>query len=388
MHRTAPLAPLLLLLACGDGQPLEAYNLVDESEVEPGDVDPRDPNTTVSNRFLFDLDRNLTMNAVDYDAANDELVINNLPFDGPAGRYDRIGGLPTDGTTDIAGLYASRETPTTGQVQSYAVFLRSDELEATAANGAEWIGFGYGGANLNRERFGLPDGGEYVYVGVYSGMRSFDDRGGLELVTGETRLLLDILDLDPSGTIQGSILANIEGRSTSPVSGTGPAYALPDVVMSRIDFTTETGAFEGGAVSTFNAEGDEIGSGEYEGLIAGTNGDEIGAFLSMEGVAREQRISYEVVEYTYTETVTTDVAGLPLIQTITRTGSASALDQVGTEALQARADRRETIGQLTVDTSGFPEGYEITSSGFETATFSTDYDARELGVTITGQVRP
>ena len=72
-------------------------------------LDENDPNTDVNNQFLYDPDRGLTMNAVQYDAANDELVINNLPFDGPDGRYDNIAGTTsTDANGITSGVYESR----------------------------------------------------------------------------------------------------------------------------------------------------------------------------------------------------------------------------------------------------------------------------------------
>ena len=379
MIRTfSPMLAVLLVTACGPGNPL--FN---EADVDPSLVDPTNPNTSISNRFLFDLNRNLTMNAVEYDAENDELVINNIPFDGPDGRYDRVGTLSNGG-----GYYASRETPTTGQIQSYAVFLRSDMLEATAANGAEWSGFGYGGANINREDFNLPDSGEYVYVGVYSGVRTFDDRGGLELVAGDVEVLLDIDDLDPSGDIQGSIVGTVFNRQVTPLVGGGSSYGLPAVSMTRVSFNTAEGFFEDGESRTFGRDGDQIGSGTYEGLIAGENGEEIGGYVILEGVAREVTISYEVLTYSYTETIETNVGGLIVTQDIERTETVSALAGISGQDLQDLVDTRRNIGTYTVDRRELPEDYVVEESVFETRDFTTSYDARELGIFLTEQVVP
>ena len=379
MIRTfSPMLALLLVTACGPGNPL--FN---EADVDPSLVDPTNPNTSISNRFLFDLNRNLTMNAVEYDAENDELVINNIPFDGPDGRYDRVGTLSNGG-----GYYASRETPTTGQIQSYAVFLRSDMLEATAANGAEWSGFGYGGANINREDFNLPDSGEYVYVGVYSGVRTFDDRGGLELVAGDVEVLLDIDDLDPSGDIQGSIVGTVYNRQVTPLAGGGSNYGLPAIQLTRVSFDTAQGYFVDGESRTFNRDGDQIGSGTYEGLIAGDDGEEIGGYVVLEGVAREVTIEYEVLTYSYTERVEIDVGGIPVFQDLTRTETANALSGVTNEQLQDMVDGRNNIPRFEVDRSDLPEGYEVEESVIETRDLRTSYNARELGVFLTEQLTP
>ena len=98
----------------------------DETPVDPNDtdetpstVDPDDP-TTVDSLFAFDLSRSLTMNDVVYDAANDELVINNLPFDGPDGRYDYYRGQGN------AGIYESRQTAVKEMAALPGSFLKKD----------------------------------------------------------------------------------------------------------------------------------------------------------------------------------------------------------------------------------------------------------------------
>jgi hypothetical protein len=369
---TLAVSALALLSACGDGQPF--FNVENPNGGDGEPIDPTDPNVRVDNRFAFDLTRSLTMNSVEYDRANDELIINNLPFDGPTQRYDRVGRVPTG----VPGqrYYESRQTSTTGLIQHYAVFLRSDALEATAANGAEWRDFGYGGANINRDSFNLPDSGEYVYVGVYSGVRTLSERSGLELVAGDIEILLDIDDLDPSGDIQGSIIGTVTGRTTTPVLGSGDQYALPDVVMSRVSFNTEEGFFEEGAASTFDRNGDVRDSGTYEGLIAGENGEEIGGYVILEGNARPQTIEFEVIEWERT------VGGTTI------RGTTSALESVETEDIQAIVDRRVTVDRLIADRTLVPDDATILGTIIDTVDFETSYEARELGIFITDQVIP
>lgn len=370
-HLTA-LSALALLTACGDGQPFFSAENPETGVEEP--VDPTDPNTDVTNRFAFDLDRALTMNSVTYDAENDELLINNIPFDGPSQRYERIDVVPTG--TDAQSYYRSLQTQTTGLIQSYAVFLRTDALEATAANGATWNEFGYGGANINRESFNLPESNEYVYVGVYSGVRTFSDRGGLELVAGDVEVLLDIDDLDPSGGIQGSILGTVSDRTATPVVFGSDTYALPDVVMARVSFDTEQGFFEDATATTYDREGDVRDSGTYEGLIAGTSGEEIGGYVILEGNARPQAIEYEVINWER------EVNG------VTVEGSTSALESVDTEDIQNIVDSRTTVDRLIADRDLVPEDATIVGTDIEIVDFETTYEARELGIFITEQVIP
>jgi hypothetical protein len=89
-----------VLAGCG-GNPF-----IDESVVEPGD-----PNISADNRFLWDPKNKLTMNNVEYDSENDQLIINNLPFDGPDGRYDNTLTLVDEDATDSVNaprVYESR----------------------------------------------------------------------------------------------------------------------------------------------------------------------------------------------------------------------------------------------------------------------------------------
>ena len=101
---------LAILAACDSEQPLNFGEV--ESPVEPDtteQLDPLDPNTDVNDVFDYDFERGLTLNAVSYDADNDVVVINNLPFDGPSGGYDFVRDLGNG-----LSLYRSRTTATTG----------------------------------------------------------------------------------------------------------------------------------------------------------------------------------------------------------------------------------------------------------------------------------
>ncbi len=236
------------------------FMVTNDGETE--EVDTQDPNTR-NNRFLFNPDRGLTMNAVTYDEANDELVINNLPFDGPDGRYVRNSDMGGTGGR-MRGSYRSVQTPTTGQVQHYAVFIHSDHLEATAALGDKhYDGRRFGGANLKRESFSLPnDGGEYVYVGDYAGVRGTAGADTVELVSGDARFLLDELDWDPDGTVKGAFSGIITNRTRVGQPD------LPDIALESVQFDSDTLSFSGGATG-----------GTYSGMIAGDDGSEIGVML-------------------------------------------------------------------------------------------------------------
>lgn len=124
--------PVFLLAACGGGS--NPFDQDEDVTVQSGGdtetLETADP-TTVNSLFAFAPEEELTLNDVEYDPENDELVVNNLPFDGPEGRYDLIG---QNGDTRI---FQSRRTPTTGQIDHYAVFIAGDDVRAAAALG-DW----------------------------------------------------------------------------------------------------------------------------------------------------------------------------------------------------------------------------------------------------------
>ena len=271
----ATISAIATVSACSSPQPFDwaTENGTDET-LET--IDPTDPNVTVDSKFAYDRARGLTMYSVEYDSENDELIINNLPFDGPSGRYDRFGNV------GAAGAYESRQTQYTGRVKHYAVFLRSEHIEAAAAAGADWVEFGYGGANITRDSFSAPIDGEYVYFGDYAGVRTFSDRSGLELVSGDVSILLDVNDFDPVDGIQGAIVGTIYNRSISGLVGSANA-SLQNVGLVLVEFTTDDGTFNGGGSVTSLANGTDGGSGSFDGFLAGPNSTDIGANIVMEG---------------------------------------------------------------------------------------------------------
>jgi len=382
----AALSITAVLAGCDGKNPFQTVTGPDGSveELEEGD-----PNVDVNNRYAWDPAQNLTMNSVDYDETNNELVINNLPFDGPDGRYDQINTLPTGD-----GLYASRQTTTTGQVQHFAVFINSDFMEATSASGRDWIDFGNAGANINRDSFALPGGpGEYIYRGNYAATRTFSERSGIEIVSGDVQLLLDILDFDPFGELQGDITGSVFNRDRF---GIGPQLGeLPPIVLAEISFNTETGVWEGGSATTFDFEGDPRSTGIHEGMIAGPDGEEMGGYVIITGTADIQRVTYQVVTYEESTFIPTlnpltgepflDLAGDPIGTTVTTTTTVSGFDDVDLDALQTSINNGNNLPDY-IPVTGVPAGADIIEDRDLFQDFSTEYDAREIGVFIGDQV--
>ncbi|MEM1372964.1 MAG: hypothetical protein AAGF78_01140 [Pseudomonadota bacterium] len=352
----ALLAATALIGCGGDGSPF----LVDETQT----LDQEDPNTN-NQRFLFDPDNKLTMNSVEYDETTDQLIINNLPFDGPDGEYD------FQRTQGGAGVYASQMTPTTGQIQHYAVYLSTDNIEATAAGGRDWIDFGFTGAHLSRETYALPGGvGEYIYLGDYAGIRTFDDRGGLQITSGNAELLLDILDFDNNGVVEGAIVGTVGPRTRTDSDGT-PLATLPSISLATVSFDPATGIFVEGGVTTPTPDGEVRDAGTYEGVIAGSGGEDIGVMLVMTGSAEVQEIVFQVIEW---EDPATGERGV-----------VSGLNNDNRETIQFFVDSGQQVNFLTADTSEIPMGATTTVT-IDTEILTSDFNAQELGVVIASQV--
>lgn len=375
--------PVFFLAACGGGS--NPFDQDEDVTVQSGGdtetLETADP-TTVNSLFAFAAEEGLTLNDVEYDPENDELVVNNLPFDGPEGRYDLV---RQNGDTRI---FQSRRTPTTGQIDHYAVFIPGDEVRAAAALG-DWGDFGYGGANVKRDSYELPSGvGEYVYLGTYAGLRNKDDRAGIELVQGNARLLLDVLDLDPDGNIQGSIIGQVTGRTRTATGGAARAD-LPPLVLKRVSFDNQTGTFTGGtAVTRSPRDGSDFDTGEYQGFIGGPNGNEMAASVVIEGPGELQEVFYEEIEWTNTEEVEIEIGdtGLTVTEERTTSGTISGLNADNREAIQAQVDQGIQLGVLGADRSELPDTAVIESSETKSTFITGDGQAREIGVIATDVV--
>lgn len=211
------------------------------------------------------------MNNLVYDADNDELIINNLPFDGVDGRYVNVG------TTALANfqVYASQSSGETGQLQYYAVYGEGDYGHAGAAGTDAYRQYGHGGAVIarNSANVDLPVGrGELQYTGSYAGLRVTDDEVGvgssITLSDGDVTINVDLLDFDVTGAVSGLI----DNRSQYTTDGTFIG-SLEAIVLNETATISSDGIIEGTA-NTY-AGVDTLQSGEYKAVFAGPNGEEI-----------------------------------------------------------------------------------------------------------------
>lgn len=368
------------LLAACDGKNPFMIEVTDPTTGEVELVDANDPNTDVNSQFAYDPTRNLTMNSVQYDEGNDQLIINNLPFDGPEGIYDDVAGARTvNGRGQVTDVFQNREEVINGEMQYYAVFVQSDYLDGTSAAGRNWGNFGFAGANLNRTEYQTPTvpEGTYEFLGVYAATRTYNERGGVELIRGDVRLLLDVGDLDPLEGQQGTVVGNITNRTRDTIGDT-MVGDLPDVSLISVTFDTETGLWEDGEAVTYY-DGTERDRGTHDGLIAGPDADEMGGYVIFEGVADIQTVTYQIVEWELVETTETPFGTI----TTTSNGAITGLQLVEQEAIQALVNAGVDVGFLGVGANDIPDGATITATSTDTVDIRTEFDAREIGVFVT-----
>jgi len=390
-----------ILAACDGTNPFMEEIEVTSDTGETELIDANDPNTDVSNMFAYDPAQSLTMNSVEFDdndtvdISDDTLIINNIPFDGPDGRYDYVETL-----TDGGQVYESRQTLTTGQIKHYAVYIQSEYMEATSASGRDWIQYGNAGANINRDSFALPGTtGEYRYIGTYAATRTFSERGGIEIVSGQVELILDELDFDPLGELQGDITGFIYNRERAGGAGAANLGDLPTIVLAEVSFNTETGVFVDGSAGTYRDDGTQRSTGFFEGMLGGPEGQEIGGYNVITGVADIQEVRYEIVEYSITEVtpvidpltglqLTDPTTGDPLVTETVTLGVASGEASIDLEVAQALIDARRNVVEAyagagaTFIPATLPDDAVAIATTYGTFDIETTYDAREIGAFI------
>ena len=190
------------------------------------------------------------------------------------------------------------------------------------------------------------------------------------------------------------MLATVFARTSRDESG-GFLNNLPNIALKRVNFDSTNGTFSNGEAETFDYDGRSRDTGNYQGMIAGSSGTEVGGTLTIEGVANIQNVVFETVTYEVSETVTETfitidpLTGLPIStdvdRIITTTGSYAAINDDTTDAIQAIIDAGRIVPTQNVTAADLPPGAVITASEFSEQEFVTDFEAREIGGFITIQ---
>lgn len=290
------IAFLTALTACGGSNstgsnPITGGPLVDET------VDPADPNTSNAQRFAFDLDAFLVANSVGFDdngtpadPTDDVVNINNIPFDTTTGNYNYAYTLPQG-----FAVYENDERGNPGILEYTAVFRQSDSglVEGGVAASPRWTGSrGNAGAVVRRlnSTVTLPVDGIINYSGTYGGVRELENDGfpvgdarnslpGIQVVDGTASITIDFNDFD----VVGDVIGFIRDRVVYDADTGAAVGTLADVGLAESRFDRATGTIdESDAVSI-----DGLVSGTWTGVFGGAAGEEVAAYVILEGVTPE-----------------------------------------------------------------------------------------------------
>ncbi|MBO9465600.1 hypothetical protein J7443_10210 [Tropicibacter sp. R15_0] len=264
-------------------QPLVAdpTETVDDSTPVTGtDTDP-------DQAFGHEHDANLRMNAVNFDSTTGELVLNNLPFDGDDNLYQRDGAasVSIQGTSGT-GFDAYRNA--SGTADYYAVFRLSDSgfSQVTAAATDRYVSFGFGGVAAQRlsGSGALPEADQsYIFTGEYAAVRTVTNTGAgvsVQYVTGVATLDVDIEDFDDIGAVEGIIASrqffDENGVHIADLDG-ADFISLATSQINFDDWTIQS------STATAYVNGEAGATGNWEGMFAGPNGEEVAGIVIVEG---------------------------------------------------------------------------------------------------------
>ena len=121
----------------------------------------------------------------------------------------------------------------------------------------------------------------YTFTGDYAAVRIGTANGGtndVQFVTGDAVLTADILDFDTNGAVGGFI--NNRELFASDGTALGPLNDFISLANADIDFDTAT--IDSSTAST-QESGAALGTGNWQGIFAGPNGEEIAGIVVIEG---------------------------------------------------------------------------------------------------------
>ena len=304
MIRSLSTAALLLLVACGDGQPFD-LPVEEEEEADAdggrfggdGTAPPgtegaeAGPNESLLRSEARDEDGGGFVTEVIYSAASDSFTVDNIAFDGD-NTYTRRSDL------DNIGEFAFYESA--GDVIDPRSGARVDQFDYRAIYGVSrntervdgksqprtrfaivrtggYLDYGFGGFIYERNGgVELPDGGQAVFAGDYSGMRVFSDRAGLEYTRGTADIAVDFADFNDGGGVRGRIsnrrVFDSGGRPVG-LGGGDDGLVAPDLVFDVGPETLRDNGEIGGTLQSIRVLEDNTTetyeTGTYLGIIGG-----------------------------------------------------------------------------------------------------------------------
>ncbi len=247
-----------------------------------------------------------------YDASNDHLYINNLPFDGLAtDPYTRHTQVPT--TNSQFGIYKSVDIVNGAvgngdvdieQFPHRAIYGSSESggSQVVIVKTGSYSGQGFGGYSYQRLAsdldgndmgFTRPSSGQAVWKGGYQAMLVYSDQAGLHHVTGKTELNIDF---DHFVTNPGVTLYITE-RQIFDDAGTDVTSLFDSNTFPNPDGTDST--FHQGIVSVVSTGGVLTANGEFSGDLTPSGNIDQGNFYGIiSGNEASEAVGVVVVDWT------------------------------------------------------------------------------------------
>ena len=166
-----------------------------------------------------------------------------------------------------------------------------------------YIPYGFGGFIYSRNgEVVLPTQGQANYTGGYAGLRDYNGRGGMDMVTGDMEMSIDFNDFNPDESATGNgagIQGSVTNRRVFDLNGndiTGAVLAEinadknPDVDLTELPtllfrvgpgVLDNNGEAEGTLGSSINSNGsvELFEDGKYYAVISGENADEVAGVI-------------------------------------------------------------------------------------------------------------
>ena len=312
MFRPLSAAALLLLAACGDGQPFVFPDEEETTEEDSGEG----PGDSIRRSEERDADGGGFVTAVQYDAASDSFSVDNIPFDGdrPYERQARFDSLNGFALYDSVGSFGDDSVvldPETGarirQFDYRAIY--GESRDTTRVDGqlqprsrfaiirtGDYRSYGFGGFLYERNGgVEIPKDGQAVFSGDYAGIRVFDGGTGLEYSSGDVEIAVDFEDFTEDDGLRGVVynrrIFNSAGRELAVL---GPNDPLNDEALVAPPLTFDVGP---GVVQS-NGEISGTASSTRELEDGGTEVFEEGTFMGIIGGEAQEIVGIVVIDST------------------------------------------------------------------------------------------
>jgi hypothetical protein len=318
---SAMMAVLALLAACGDGQPFfdgtdggtgvdpddgdgsGGCSICGDPDLPPGTDEPSATSAIVRFEAIDDHGGGFVQD-VSYNAEDDTFSVDNLAFDG-ANVYQRGDEIASLGGYAIyEGRERVRDSETGALIDQFtyrAIYgvsrnrvlengERVPRSQFAIVRSGSYIDYGFGGFIYERNgSVEIPVTGQALYTGNYSGIRVFENRGGLEYTRADIEIAVDFRDFNDGNGVRGELtnrqVFDINGNRIRTGNADGE-LAVPVVTfVVGPGVMTDDGEISAGVVSTIlNDSGalEEYESGTYYGILGGENASEIVGVIVME----------------------------------------------------------------------------------------------------------